>query len=169
MAFRLKPLEMSEQLINQLRALQSQMEKQARILQDLVNQGKRKMKSYTPAMEEAWYHMGGKKLHVKHIFSTLKSLRLLFFHVSCYQKTSNNSHQQVSKLNELAKKKVDLAKALIRAAEKNNKGSEGESSSSKKRKTGWNVGNLLRSKIWSPIGMYFVSLAMLLRTRCFLT
>ena len=121
-----------------------------------------------------WKRLGtiwGARSFMSNIFFQPLSLwvRLLFFHVSCYQKTSNNSHQQVSKLNELAKKKVDLAKALIRAAEKNNKGSEGESSSSKKRKTGWNVGNLLRSKIWSPIGMYFVSLAMLLRTRCFLT
>ena len=53
MAFRLKPLEMSDQLIQQLRALQSQFEKQARALQELVNQGKQKMKYYQPVMEEA--------------------------------------------------------------------------------------------------------------------
>ena len=62
------------------------------------------------------------------------------------KKTSNNSHQQVAKLNELAKKKVDLAKALIRAAEKTSKGTEGESTSNKKKRTGWILGNLLRSK-----------------------
>ncbi len=76
LAFRLKPLEMSEQLISQLRALQSSMEKQARILQDLVNQGKKKMRSYTPAMEEAWLHMGGARSFISSIYivSTLNSL-----------------------------------------------------------------------------------------------
>ena len=53
LAFRLKPLEMSDQLINQLKALQSGLEKQARALQDLINQDKNKMKHYTPVMEEA--------------------------------------------------------------------------------------------------------------------
>ena len=57
LAFRLKPLEMSDQLINQLKALQSGLEKQARALQDLINQDKNKMKHYTPVMEEAiWQH-----------------------------------------------------------------------------------------------------------------
>lgn len=53
MAFRLKPLEMSDQLIQQLKAIQNQFEKQARVLQELVNQGKQKMKHYAAAMEEA--------------------------------------------------------------------------------------------------------------------
>lgn len=43
MAFRLKPLEMSDQLIQQLKAIQNQFEKQAR----------QKMKHYAAAMEEA--------------------------------------------------------------------------------------------------------------------
>ena len=53
LAFRLKPLEMSDQLINQLKALQNQMEKQARRLQDLLNEDKQKLKHYTPVMQEA--------------------------------------------------------------------------------------------------------------------
>lgn len=44
---------MSDQLINQLKALQNQMEKQARRLQDLLNEDKQKLKHYTPVMQEA--------------------------------------------------------------------------------------------------------------------
>ena len=44
---------MSDQLISQLQALQKGMEKEARNLQDLVNQNKQKMRHYAPVMQEA--------------------------------------------------------------------------------------------------------------------
>lgn len=53
LSFRLKPLEMSDQLISQLKALQNQLEKQARRLQELLNEDKQKLKHYTPVMQEA--------------------------------------------------------------------------------------------------------------------
>ena len=64
LAFRLKPLEMSDQLIQQLKALQSALEKEARSLQELVNQGKKKMKHYAPVMQEV-QHTVSKRFKIK--------------------------------------------------------------------------------------------------------
>ncbi|CAJ1388663.1 unnamed protein product [Effrenium voratum] len=91
---------MSDQLINHLKAIELQLQKQGRVLQDGVNANKDKWKYYNCAIDE------------------------------------------VQRLNELAKAKVELAKALLRAAEKakpkktgtSTKEDEGKSPT-KKRKT----------------------------------
>lgn len=51
-AFKLKPLEMSDQLISHLKALETKLHGEARKLQGLVNQGKNKWKHYGPIIEE---------------------------------------------------------------------------------------------------------------------
>ena len=52
-AFHLKPLQMSSQLITQLRALETSLNEQAQKLQGLVNKGKEKAKHYKAVTEEA--------------------------------------------------------------------------------------------------------------------
>lgn len=54
-AFKLKPLEMSDQLISHLKALETKLHAEARKLQDLVNKGKDKMKYYKEIIEEAGF------------------------------------------------------------------------------------------------------------------
>lgn len=52
-AFRLKPLQMSEQLIQQLNAIEVKLQEAASKLQDLVNQNKNKAKHYAATIDEA--------------------------------------------------------------------------------------------------------------------
>ncbi|CAK8991646.1 unnamed protein product, partial [Durusdinium trenchii] len=74
-AFKLKPLEMSSELIKHLKAVEIQLQRAASKLQDLVNKGCKKGKHYQPIVDE------------------------------------------VDQLTQLAKEKIQLAKALVRAAE----------------------------------------------------
>ena len=146
---------MSDQLISQLRALQTQLEKKATDLQNLCNQNKTKMKYYTPVLEEARFILGmgfPKYMFVKgpyhlkccrlfHVSVKSFTFPILHIHFTCYS-------LQVGELNQLAKSKVELGKALIRAAEKakgssvSSKGAEADgqansgASKSKRRKTG---------------------------------
>ena len=53
MAFRVKPLEMSDQLINHLKALELKLQDAAARIQKLVNEDKNKMKYYLPICDEA--------------------------------------------------------------------------------------------------------------------
>ena len=51
-AFKLKPLEMSDQLIDYLKALETKLQGAARQIQELVNKGKNKWKHYKDITEQ---------------------------------------------------------------------------------------------------------------------
>ena len=127
---------MSDQLISQLTALQKSLEQQARVLQNLVNQDKQKMRHYAPVMQEAgtiqleqWF----KNLYIFMHTSIDSCSTLFYFHMLRFHILLLCFSLQIQHLNKLAKSKVDLGKALIRAAEKAakpEKGAEGEGESS---------------------------------------
>lgn len=58
-AFRLKPLQMSDELIKQLNAVEVKLHAAASKLQELVNQGKNKAKHYAPIVEQATNSLSG--------------------------------------------------------------------------------------------------------------
>lgn len=101
LAFRLQPLKMSADLIQQLNAAACKLEESAKVIQDLIAKKKNKNKYYSKVIEEALLAFQFEKNHA--LFTRSKRVRHL-------------SILEVKKLTHLAAERLELGKALVKAA-----------------------------------------------------
>lgn len=113
-AFKLQPLKLSGDLINQLRACSCKLKEQAEVLQSLIQKGRNKNKHYASTISEAF--------HLKFVANECFAFDM-HFHSLEYIRMVLLVLLQVESLTKLAKGRIELAKALIRASERKPKAS----------------------------------------------